>query len=80
MKTKKWKADEMEMTINFKAMRLSYVFTQLSLVVYCIVYTAIQGNLPLWPFIIMCISNFIFICSKLIITKNLTGGADSNEQ
>lgn len=47
------KPDEMEMTINFKSMRLSWIFVIISLVVWLVVDFIRSGELPLIPFMMI---------------------------
>lgn len=78
---RKWKADEMEMAINFKAMRLSWVFVLMALLAWCIIEFVIYDETPFIPFVIICIQNIIFFSAKLIITNKLAGkGSDENEK
>lgn len=76
-----WKADEMEMAVNFKAMRLSWVFTLLALLTWCVIEFAIDGETPFIPLMIICFQNIIFFSAKLVMTKKLAGkGSDENEE
>ncbi len=70
---RKWKADEMEMAINFKAMRLSWVFGLLSLITWMIVgYIKTQEILYI-PLKILIFQNTIFFISKLLMTRKAVG-------
>ena len=73
------KADEMEMAVNYKAARNSFVFLELSLAVYCLVCVFKTGELP-WVWLIFIFSGVIFWTTKLIETKRLTDPGDSNEE
>lgn len=53
---KNFKADEMEMAINFKAMRFAWILSELALALYCMVDLVMNENLPSIPFLILCIS------------------------
>jgi preprotein translocase subunit SecF len=76
-----WKADEMEMALNFKAMRLSWVFVLAALIVWCIVALAIYGEKPFIPFIIICIQSTIFFATKLVLSRKMTKERmDDNEE
>ena len=79
MQKKKWKADEMEMAINFKAMRLAWVFVMMALLAWCIIELAVYGETPFIPFIIICIQNIIFFSAKLIMTNKLAGKGSDEE-
>ena len=46
------KADEMEMAVNYKAARNTYVFLEVSLAVYCLIYRLRTGELP-WVWLIL---------------------------
>lgn len=77
---KNFKADEMEMAINFKAMRLAWMFLELALAIYCIAVLVMYGDLPSIPVVILCISGVIFWVSKLLITKQMTVSGDYDEE
>jgi cobalamin synthase len=79
---RKWNADEMEMAVNFRAMRLSWVFVGIALLVWCIVGYIKDSELPYIPFIIFLAQNIIFFCAKLLISRRLTGknGDEDNEE
>jgi hypothetical protein len=79
MQKKKWMADEMEMCINFKSIRVSYVFSVIALLAYCIFKYAVKKELPFIPFIILCGELFLFYTSKLYLTKKMTGGSPDEE-
>ncbi|MDD4565341.1 MAG: hypothetical protein PHE79_07725 [Eubacteriales bacterium] len=68
------KADEMEMAINFKAMRLSWVFVTVVLLGWVVCVYAQSGEFLFIPFSIVCIQTIIFFSSKLIITHRMTDG------
>lgn len=74
MKSQKWKADEMEMTINFKSIRIAFVFLILALFAYCMYGVIIMNELLTVPFVIMCASCSLFFISKLYLTKVMTQG------
>jgi len=70
---KKWKADEMEMAVNFKSMRISWVFVGVALVAWCLVFLIKDGDVPFIPFMILCIQNIIFFSCTLIYKRMLSG-------
>lgn len=72
MKNRSWKADEMEMAINFKAMRCAWVFLALSLAVWCISETISSGEIPVVPFVLECVSSIIFFSVKIGLTNRMT--------
>ena len=65
------KADEMEMEINFKSMRLAWVAENLILVVWMVVLAFRDGDLGM-PSIIISVQNLLFFGSKLIMTRRMT--------
>lgn len=70
------KADEMEMSINFKSMRLSWVFGNIALLIWLTVALIKSGELPLALFSIISLQNVIFFGSKLYMTHKMS----SNEK
>lgn len=70
------KADEMEMFINFKSMRLSWVFVNVALIIWLAVTFIKSGELPFILFMIISFQNIIFFGSKLYITRQIS----SNEK
>ena len=70
---KNWKADEMEMAINYQAMRLSWLFVGITLLIYCIVSYILDGIFPFIPFMILLTQTMIFFAGKLWITNRLAG-------
>jgi len=72
------KADEMEMSINFKSMRLSWVFVTIALIIWIAVDFIKSGELPLIPFTIISFQNIIFFGSKLYMTRKMS--ENSNEK
>lgn len=78
MNNRKWKADEMEMAINFKALRISYVFTELGLTLYCIYKVVVSGELPEIT-LIWLTGVLLFFIFKSHYTRKMTR-ADDNEE
>ena len=76
---RKWKADEMETAVNFKAMRLSWVFVGVALFVWCIMEYIKVGELPYFPFIILLAQNIVFIFSKSLISRRLVGKKEDTD-
>lgn len=66
------KADEMEMFINFKSMRLSWTFMNVALIIWLAVTFIKSGELPFILFMIICFQNIIFFGSKLYITRQMS--------
>lgn len=79
MQRKKWKADEMEMAINFRSIRVAYVFSIGTLLGYCVYDFALHKELPFVPFIVVCGQLFLFYFSKLWLTKKMTKGNQDEE-
>ena len=79
MEKRSWKADEMELAVNLRAMRISHCFTTLALVVYCCITLAKMGDLPTVSFLILCGSNLLFFGVKQALTKRLTKDVDDEE-
>lgn len=75
----KWKADEMEMAINFKSIRIAYVFSILALFGYCIYMYITKNELPLIPFIIACGELCLFYLTKLCLTMKMARGNRDEE-
>ncbi len=73
------KADEMELAVNYKAARNAFVFLEIALAIYCLVYRLKTGELP-WVWIIFIVSGLVFFGTKLIETKRLTAPGDSDEE
>jgi len=70
------RADEMEMAINFKAMRLSWLFIVIALLVWLFVGLISIGEINLVLLIIILTQNLIYFSAKLLITKRMTGESD----
>ena len=78
-KKKNWKADEMEMMINYKAARNAFVFLDLALFVYCVVYYLQQKDLP-FVFLIFSLSGILFNGTKIWETRRLTRTEEQDEE
>ena len=70
MRNSKFRADEMEMYINFKLVRIAYIFIQICLAIYCIYELYISNKLP-FVFIIWILSGVVFWFSKIYYTQKL---------
>lgn len=80
-KNNNWKADEMEMAINVKAMRCGWIFLIASLTIWFIIEFITNGDIPTVPFVLECVSSLIFFSVKLYLTKRLTHPeGDDNEE
>ena len=80
MKNRSWKADEMEMAINFKAMRCAWAFLPLSLAVWCLSETISSGEIPAVPFVLECVSSIIFFSVKIGLTNRMTKSERGNDE
>lgn len=65
------KADEMEMWINYKAMRLAYVFTAVFLLVWNIVALVQNAQISFLPFVLLLAQGIIFFGTKLFLSKKM---------
>lgn len=63
------KADEMEMEINFKSMRLAWIFINLVLLAWLIISLVKKNEDYQILLIIILAQNIVFFASKLIYTK-----------
>ena len=73
------KPDEMEMSVNFRAMRVSWVFSGAFLAVWISVEMALHGELLFIPFILLCLQTIAFYIVKLILTKRMVRANDDDE-
>ena len=80
MKAKRWKADEMEIAINFRAMRWAWGFLILSLAVWCFAETVSTGVIPTVPFLLNCVSNIIFWTVKIGLTNRMTKSGNGDDE
>ncbi len=71
----KWKADEMEMYVNFRAMRLAWSFTILALAAYIIYYIIKTSVIPTVPVLILSLQTIIFFVFRLISLRKMGGQA-----
>ena len=75
------KADEMEMSINFKAMRLAWVFENIALIVWAVISQIKGDGNALIPVTIIALQNAIFFGCQLYMTRKMTKGKkDKNEE
>ena len=76
---KRFKADEMEMSINFKAVRASWVYSLLFLIVWNIVSVIKTGDIELISFILLVSETFIMLVVKSILTKKMSADSENDE-
>lgn len=72
------KADEMEMSINFKSMRLAWIFENIALIIWAVMSCIYKNENVFILIIIITAQNIIFFSSKLYMGKKITG--DNNEK
>ena len=72
MKNRRWKADEMEMAINFRAVRYAWCFLVLSLTAWCVYCAITTGEFPAIPFFLDTVSSLIFWFVKMGLTNKMT--------
>lgn len=65
------KADEMEMAINFTAMRLSWTFANLYLISWVLFELITSGELVFLPFMLILLKSLIFFGYKLYLSKKM---------
>lgn len=70
------KADELEMAINFKSMRLSWIFFSFALLGWVVYEYIKSGEFLIIPLSIDLLQTIIFFASKLIITHRMSGGGN----
>jgi len=63
----------MELSINFKATRLSWVAGLMFLFIWNMVVLIQTGKIATNAFVLMCLQCVVFFVSKLLFTKRLTG-------
>lgn len=78
MNLSKIKADEMEMYINFKSMRIAFGFIQISLAIYCMYHLFIDKTLP-DVFIIWVLSMTVYWISNLVFRHKMLKGQEDEE-
>lgn len=76
---KRIKADEMEMSINFKAVRASWIYSLLFLIVWNMFSVIKTGDIELIPFILLVSETLIMFVVKSILTKKMSGNSDNDE-
>lgn len=69
------KADEMEMEINFKAMRLAWIVENLILVVW-VVADALNGRGLSIASLVISVQNLLFFGTKLYLGHKMSRGGD----
>lgn len=76
---KRIKADEMEMSINFKAVRASWIYSLLFLIVWNMFSVIKTGDIELIPFNLLVSETLIMLVVKSILTKKMSGDSDNDE-
>lgn len=72
-------ADELEMSINYKAVRASWAFSTIYLVIWNIVAVFKMGKIEILPFALMCLQDIILWLAKLILTRKMVSGCEDEE-
>jgi FtsH-binding integral membrane protein len=67
------KADEMEMQISLKSVRIAWAYSVLFLLVWAI-YDFYQTQRLGLPFFLLCSQNAVLILSQMIIKRRVTAG------
>lgn len=73
------KADEMEMAINYKAMRLSWVILVAALVIWECIEVA-RGNTSSPVILLVALQGTVFWGSKAYFTRKITAAGDDDEK
>lgn len=76
---KRIKADEMEMSINFKAVRASWIYSLIFLIVWNMVSVIKTGDIELIPFILLVTEALVMFVVKSILTKKMSGDSENDE-
>ncbi len=75
------KADEMEMSINLKAMRLAWVFETIALLAWAVISQIKEDGNALIPVTIIAVQNAVFFGSQSYMTRKMARGSrDKNEE
>ncbi len=72
-------ADELEMSINYKAIRASWAFSTIYLVIWNIVAVFKTGKIEILAFVLMCLQDIILWLAKLILTRKMVSGCEDEE-
>ncbi|MGI6607901.1 MAG: hypothetical protein ACOX1F_02820 [Erysipelotrichaceae bacterium] len=72
-------ADELEMSINYKAIRASWVFSTIYLVIWNIVVVFKTGKIETLAFVLMCLQDLILWLVKSILTRKMVSGCEDEE-
>ncbi|MGX7197420.1 hypothetical protein [Enterococcus olivae] len=65
------KADEMEMTINFKATRFSWIAVNIFLILWVMLHKILSGELLVIPLILSFVQNMLFFGYKIYLSKKM---------
>ncbi len=74
-----WKADEMEMSINFTAARNAFVFAEIALLVDCFYQVMKDGNFAV-PLFILAAAGCVFWGTKQFVTRSMSKAGDEDEE
>ncbi len=67
------------MSINFKAVRASWIYSLIFLIVWNMVSVIKTGDIELIPFILLVTEALVMFVVKSILTKKMSGDSDDDE-
>ncbi len=73
------RADEMELSINFRAIRVSWVLTAVFLLIWNIVLLIRDGAISTIPFVLMMLQVCSMLATKVILSNRMGRNDDAAE-
>lgn len=73
------RADEMELSINFRAIRVSWVLTAVFLLIWNIVLLIRDGAISTIPFVLMMLQVCSMLATKVILSSRMGRNDDAAE-
>ena len=73
------RADEMELSINFRAIRVSWVLTAVFLLIWNIVLLIRDGAISTIPFVLMMLQACSMLTTKVILSNRMGRNDDAAE-
>ena len=73
------RADEMELSINFRAIRVSWVLTAVFLLIWNIVLLIRDGAISTIPFVLMMLQVCSMLATKVILSNSMGRNDDAAE-
>ncbi len=67
MKKKLFSADKKD-EINLRSIRFAHLFSQIALLIYCLIYMIKNADFPFWPALIFIVSAIIYAGTRIVIT------------